>query len=129
MTFSAWHTVVNMIKHCRNFRNPEDANVGFCNPSPEKGVDQLSWFDPVDRPRRILAHDIENNVPFFAVALLYVVTDAGNSVPLYCYTVSKFAHHIIQGLGFSHEIRAPVWTFTNLSFLYMSWKVAPHILY
>eukprot|EP00164_Ancoracysta_twista_P006193 GFYU01008583.1.p1 GENE.GFYU01008583.1~~GFYU01008583.1.p1 ORF type:complete len:171 (-),score=30.18 GFYU01008583.1:199-663(-) len=117
-TVIAWHTVANMLRYGRGNRAPEDVNKGMCNPDP-KGKVQLEPFEPTDRLRRMMHHDIENNVTFFIVGLLYVLLQAGPVWPIQVYTGSKVIHHFVYLLGMSHEARATAWTITNMSFLYM----------
>jgi glutathione S-transferase len=100
-------------------RNPEDliAGPGCPDPKPE----MLQPYEPAEKQRRIMGHDLENNLPFFAVGLLYVVLQAGpsSSLPLYVYTASKLLHHSVYWTGQRHEVRATIWTITNGSFLWM----------
>ena len=72
MTAIAWHTVSRMTLSGLGNRSPEDVNKGWANPNP-KGKRQLEKYEPTDRLRRMMHHDIENNVGFFAVGLLYVL--------------------------------------------------------
>ena len=111
-----------MMYYGRGNRAPEDVNKGWTNPKP-KGKIQLGAFEPTDRLRRMMAHDIENNVGFFAVGLLYVCLDCGAAWPLWTYAGSKMAHHLVYLSGMSHELRATCWTFTSAAFMYMAGKV------
>ena len=122
MTAIAWHTVAAMLYYGRGNRAPEDVNKGWTNPKP-KGKIQLGAFEPTDRLRRMMAHDIENNVGFFAVGLLYVCLDCGAAWPLWTYAGSKMAHHLVYLSVMSHELRATCWTFTSAAFMYMAGKV------
>eukprot|EP00526_Cylindrotheca_closterium_P022288 CAMPEP_0113611876 /NCGR_PEP_ID=MMETSP0017_2-20120614/5799_1 /TAXON_ID=2856 /ORGANISM="Cylindrotheca closterium" /LENGTH=117 /DNA_ID=CAMNT_0000520871 /DNA_START=707 /DNA_END=1063 /DNA_ORIENTATION=+ /assembly_acc=CAM_ASM_000147 len=106
-------------------RNPEDLKKTPINPDPHP--DQLKVYEPVEKQRRIMGHDLENNVPFFAVGLLYVITSGedGDATPLYLYTATKVIHHLAYWSAQPHDLRAAVWTITNASFLWMSsmvWK-------
>lgn len=67
--------------------------------------------------------DIENNVGFFAVGLLYVVLGCGGAWPIWTYTATKVVHHFVYLFAFSHEVRATFWTVTSCSFMWMSYKV------
>lgn len=66
-----------------------------------------------------MGHDLENNLPFFAVGLIYVLLNAGTETPLYVYTGTKLLHHLVYWSGQRHEFRAAVWTVTNSAFLWM----------
>ena len=88
---------------------------GPANPNPKE--DQLKPFEPVERLRRMLAHDVENNVTFFIVGLLYVMLGVGCDNALKSYTYMKFAHHAAYVTGQRHEVRAILWTLTSLSFV------------
>src|SRR6056300_64452 len=83
-------------------RNPEDLIAGPCNPKPNP--DQLKPYEPAEKQRRIMGHDLENNVPFFAVGLLYVLLDAGDANLLYAYTGTKLLHHLVYWSGQRHEV-------------------------
>ena len=134
MTFVAWTTVYLMISNDgRGMKNQEDLLRGPCNPHPKPDV-QMQPFEPTERQRRIMNHDLENNVPFFMVGWLYVIayhhnTDVGadgqwnHALPLYMYTVLKMIHHLVYWSAQRHEIRATIWTMTNGCFLYMCYKV------
>ena len=122
MTAIAWHTVLRMMSSGRGNRAPEDVNKGFANPTP-KGKVQLEPYEPTDRLRRMMHHDIENNVGFFAVGLLYVLCECGSDWPLWAYTGSKIVHHFVYLSGMSHETRANCWTVTTLAFMFMAYKV------
>ena len=138
MTLTAWTTVYHMIASGGNgIRNPEDLLQGPCNPHPHP--DQLQPYEPAEKQRRIMGHDLENNVPFFAVGLIYALMNGGGgggadggggdggdpATILYAYTASKIVHHAVYWAGLRHEVRAAVWTVTNGCFLYLSyltWK-------
>ena len=98
-------------------RNQEDLLQGPANPKPHPH--QLDPYEPTERQRRLMAHHLENHVPFFAVGLVYVVVGAGDATPLYVYTASKCLHHLVYWTKQRHEVRASIWTITNGSFLYM----------
>ena len=98
-------------------RNQEDLIPGPVAPYPKK--EMLDPYEPTEKQRRIMGHDLENNLPFFAVGLLYVLLDAGPSMPLKLYTASKLVHHVVYWRGERHEVRAATWTFTNGCFLWM----------
>jgi hypothetical protein len=118
MSVTAWTTVYHMVTTGgKGVRNPEDLIAGPCNPNPHP--DQLKPYEPAEKQRRIMGNDVENNLPFFMVGLIYVVLGAGDAAPLYVYTGSKVVHHIVYWYGCRHEIRATVWTTTNASFLWM----------
>ena len=118
MSFTAWTTVYHMlVSGGMGMRNPEDLLEGPCNPKPSP--DQLKPYEPAEKQRRIMGHDLENNVPFFALGWIYVLVEAGGAGPLYAYTGSKLLHHLVYWSGQRHEVRATVWTFTNGAFLYM----------
>ena len=102
-------------------RNPEDLIQGPLNPKPDP--EQLKPYEPAEKQRRIMGHDLENNVPFFALGLIYVALNAGDATPLYVYTGTKLLHHFVYWSGQRHEIRATVWTITNSAFLWMCWLV------
>lgn len=122
MSFTAWTTVAIMISSDgKGMRNQEDLLKGPANPNPNP--DQLKPYEPAEKQRRIMGHDLENNVPFFAVGLIYCLLNAGNEVPLYAYTGMKCVHHLAYWSGQRHEVRATFWTITNYSFLYMAWLV------
>jgi len=119
MTVISWHTVIRMMQYGLGNRAPEDVNQGWTNPKP-KGKAQLDMFEPTDRLRRMMHHDIENNVGFFAVGFLYTMLQCGSAWPLWVYTASKTMHHFVYLFAMSHESRANVWTVTSLSFVYMA---------
>mmetsp|Transcript_14916 Transcript_14916/g.43036 ORF Transcript_14916/g.43036 Transcript_14916/m.43036 type:complete len:152 (-) Transcript_14916:197-652(-) len=118
MSFTAWTTVYHMVSSGgHGMRNPEDLIPGPCSPNPKK--EMLEPYEPTEKQRRIMGHDLENNVPFFAVGLIYAILQAGPSTPLYIYTATKLLHHFVYWTGQRHEVRATVWTITNGSFLWM----------
>ena len=120
MSFTAWTTVYHMVTSGgKGVRNPDDLLQGPCNPSPSP--DQLKPYEPAEKQRRIMGHDLENNVPFLAVGLIYALLDAGDPSVLYAYTASKLVHHAVYWAGLRHEVRAAVWTFTNGCFVYLSY--------
>ena len=122
MSATAWTTVFHMVSSGgKGVRNPEDLIEGPCNPKPDPT--QLIPYEPAEKQRRIMGHDLENNAPFFAVGLIYSLIAGGDGDPLvmYAYTASKLLHHIVYWSGQRHEVRATVWTFTNGCFLYMCW--------
>uniref|UniRef100_A0A7S2H374 Microsomal glutathione S-transferase 1 n=1 Tax=Helicotheca tamesis TaxID=374047 RepID=A0A7S2H374_9STRA len=122
MSLIAWHTVYHMVvSGGKGVRNPEDLLEGPCNPKPHP--DDLKPYPPAERQRRMMGHDLENNVPFFAVGLIYVLIQAGPQWPLYSYTGTKVFHHLVYLTEQRHELRATVWTVTNSAFLYMSYLV------
>lgn len=122
MSFTAWTTVCIMMgSDGKGMRNPEDLIKGPANPKPDP--EQLKPYEPAEKQRRIMGHDLENNVPFFAVGLLYCMLEAGDARPLYVYTGFKLLHHVVYWSGQRHEVRAVVWTTLNSSFLHMSWLV------
>jgi hypothetical protein len=92
-----------------------DLKKGPCNPNPKE--DQLKPFEPVERLRRMLAHDVENNVTFFIVGFLYVVLGVGCDNAMKSYTIFKFAHHFAYVTGQSREVRFLLWSLTSLSFV------------
>jgi len=95
--------------------SPEDLRHGIINAKPAGAV-QLAPFEPTDRLRRIMAHDVENNVPFLAVGLLYVVAGAGGPGPLYAYAAFKAAHHAVYLAGAAHEFRAAAFQAHSFAF-------------
>ena len=103
----------------KGVRNQEDLLQGPCNPNPSP--DQLKPYEPAEKQRRIMGHDLENNVPFLAVGLIFALLDVGDPSVLYAYTASKVVHHAVYWAGLRHEVRAAVWTFTNGCFLYLSY--------
>ena len=122
MSFTAWTTVYFMFSSgWKGMRNPEDLLQGLFNLKPHP--DQLKPYEPTEKQRRIMGHDLENNVPFFAVGLLYCLLNAGDEKPLYVYTGTKLLHHLVYWSGQRHEVRAAFWTVTNSAFLYMAWLV------
>ena len=102
-------------------RNPEDLLEGPCN--PKSNPQQLLPYEPTERQRRIMGNDIENNLPFFAIGLLYTLVGAGDDTPLLIYTGAKLVHHLVYWTKQRHEIRATAWTIANASLLYASWMV------
>lgn len=126
MSFTAWTTVVLMLSGLKGMRNPEDTRKTISNPNPSP--DQIKPWEPTEKQRRIMGHDIENNLPFFAVGLTYVILDAGDANVLYVYTASKFLHHAAYWAAADHEVRATLWTVTNASFLWMSKLVIDKLL-
>jgi hypothetical protein len=98
-------------------RNPEDLLSGPCNPKPHP--DQLKVYEPAERQRRMLGNDVENNLGFFAVGLIYVAVGAGSAAVLQHYTWSKVLHHFVYWPGQRHEVRATFWTYKSATFLYM----------
>uniref|UniRef100_A0A7S1ZIV5 Microsomal glutathione S-transferase 1 n=1 Tax=Trieres chinensis TaxID=1514140 RepID=A0A7S1ZIV5_TRICV len=122
MTVTAWHTVARMISSGGyGMRNPEDLIAGPATPQPK--ADMIRPYEPTERLRRMMGHDLENNVPFFAVGMVYVLLDAGGTTPLRLYAGSKFLHHGVYLTGQRHELRAAIWTFTSCTFLYMCARV------
>ena len=123
MTGIAWHTVLHMIFSGKGNRAPEDLAKGWANPNGKNTKEQLQPYEPTERLRRMMHHDIENNVGFFAVGMLYVLLNAGGAMPLYAYTGSKMIHHFVYLSALPHEARATCWTITSGAFLYMAFKV------
>ena len=122
MSVTAWTTVYHMVTSGgKGVRNPEDLIPGPCNPKPDPS--QLKPYEPAERQRRIMGNDVENNVQFFAVGLLYTLMEAGDATPLYIYTGLKLLHHAVYWSGQRHEVRATVWTLLNSYFLFMAWLV------
>lgn len=121
MSFTAWTTVYIMVTTGYGMRNEEDKLQGWANSNPKPN--QLQTYEPAEKQRRIMGHDLENNVPFFAVGLLYCLFEAGDENLLYLYTSFKVAHHFVYWSGQRHEVRATFWTVTNSAFLYMCWLV------
>uniref|UniRef100_A0A6U3RFV1 Microsomal glutathione S-transferase 1 n=1 Tax=Ditylum brightwellii TaxID=49249 RepID=A0A6U3RFV1_9STRA len=127
MSFIAWNTVYHMVNSGgKGIRNPEDLIAGPCNPEPHP--DDLKPYPPTERQRRMMGHDLENNVPFFAVGLIYVLVQAGPEWPIQSYTATKLFHHLVYWTGQRHEMRATVWTVTNSVFLYMCYLVLKVLL-
>lgn len=102
-------------------RNPEDLIEGPCNPKSDP--DQLKPYEPTERQRRLMGNDVENNLPFFAVGMLYTLVGAGDGTPLLVYTGAKLLHHVVYWTGQRHEVRATVWTVANSALLWTSWLV------
>eukprot|EP00038_Savillea_parva_P009355 m.183001 g.183001 ORF g.183001 m.183001 type:complete len:153 (+) comp15681_c0_seq1:101-559(+) len=122
MSLTAWHTVGVMLTSGLGNRAPEDVNKGLFNMNP-KGAVQLQPYEPAERLRRVMAHDVENNVGFFAVGLCYVALDAGSPLPMQVYLGTKLLHHIVYAAGMSHEIRGNIWTITSFASIYMAVQV------
>jgi glutathione S-transferase len=76
-----------------------------------------------------MGHDLENNVPYFAVGLIYALTEAGPVWPMQVYTAAKLIHHFVVTFGLIHDIRAVFWTITNSAFLFMAYTVLKRYLF
>jgi hypothetical protein len=72
-----------------------------------------STLEPVDRLGRMMGYDIENNLTFFAVGLLYIMLDAGCDNSIKSYTYFMFAHHIANISAQRQEISAFLWTLSS----------------
>ena len=127
MTMNAWHQVQRFMSSSGyGMRNPEDLKPGPLNPRPNP--QQIKPFEPVERLRRIMGHDLENNLGFFMVGYLYALLNAGEAWPLWLYTGCKMLHHVVYLTAQPHEVRATCWTVMNMAFVYMCFKVLTAVL-
>lgn len=74
-------------------------------------------FEPVDRLRRMLAHDVENNVTFFSIGFLYVLLGVGCDNAMKSYTYLNFARYAAHLTKQRLEVRAMLWALMSMSFI------------
>lgn len=102
-----WATVVAMIRTDSGLMNPEDFKKTPFNPNPRP--EQADEAGSVARSRRMQRNDTENLPPFFAVGLLFVLSEPSvlwARVMLFGVVGARFAHAAAYATGQIHEVRA-----------------------
>ena len=108
-------------KHCT------DTNKGPLNKNPKEDL-QMKPFEPVDRLRRILLHDVENNVSFFMVGFLYTLLGVGCDNAMKSYTYLSFARYVAHLTRQKMQVRAILWVLMSLSFMTICIQMMVYVL-
>jgi hypothetical protein len=96
--------------HCR-FEHCTDTKKGPLKKNPKED------YEPVDRLRRMLLDDVENNVSFFMVGFLYTLLGVGCENAMKSYTYLSFARYVAHLTGQNMQVRAILWVLMSLSFM------------
>lgn len=118
--FTAWITVIQMMRFKGGFRAPEDMKKTPLNPAPMP--DQTAPKEPVERYRRIMQNHLEN-IPFFlTIGLLFVLTGPTLVLAqwlLFGYAASRILHFLAYATAQVHDIRATFWTIGSVILIVM----------
>ena len=95
---------------CR-FEHCTDTKKGPLKKNPKED------YEPVDRLRRMLLDDVENNVSFFMVGFLYTLLGVGCENAMKSYTYLSFARYVAHLAGQNMKVRAILWVLMSLSFM------------
>ncbi len=102
-----WATVGTMVATDSGLMNPEDFQKTPFNPNPR--AEQGEEAGSVGRSRRMQRNDTENLPPFFAVGLLFVLTEPTlfwARILLFGVVGARLAHALAYATGQIHEVRA-----------------------
>ena len=116
----------SLTMQCIHSYSSIDLKKGPLNPNPKE--DQIKQFEPVERLRRMLAHEVENNVTFFIIGFLYILLGVGCDNAIKSYTYLSFAHSLAYLTHQRLEVRALLWVLMSMSFITISVQMVYFVL-